>query len=129
MGEAFMAATILIVDDSPSIINFLSLGLRQAGFEVYSALEGREGLDKLAQHSIDAVITDVNMPGMDGLSFISQLRKDPKLPHMPIIILSTEKSPEDSRLGLAAGADVFLNKPIAIATLVDEVKKLLAESS
>ncbi|KMY69184.1 chemotaxis protein CheY [Desulfocarbo indianensis] len=120
-----MSARILLVEDSPTILNLLSMVLRQVGFAVQTANDGLEALDKLSKESVDLIITDVNMPRMDGFTFISRVRSQGVMPKVPIIVLSTEREDHDRLRGRSAGADLYLTKPVQPQTLVDHVRSLL----
>lgn len=121
-----MASTILLVDDSPTILNLLRLTLRQAGYIVATASDGQEALEMLKATQVDLVITDVNMPRMDGLTLISHLRENEATRNLPVIVLSTQHSLRDHKMGKDAGADMYLDKPVASQELVETVDQLLA---
>jgi two-component system chemotaxis response regulator CheY len=120
-----MPALILLVDDSRTVQDLFRIGLAQQGFTVVTAGDGLEGLEKLSQNSVDLVITDVNMPRMDGIRFIISLRKNKAWARLPVIVLSTEKGPHDRQQAAEAGADLFLTKPISPQKLGEHAKGLL----
>lgn len=120
-----MPLSIMLVDDSPTILNLLSLMLRQHGFAVNTANDGLEALEKLYKTKVDLIITDVNMPRMDGFKFIAKLRADNTLPRIPVIVLSTEGDEHDFLKGDKAGADLYLTKPVQTHQLVESINKLL----
>lgn len=120
-----MKSRILVVDDSLTIQNLLSMVLRQNGYEVITAGDGLEGLKQLACQSVDLVISDLNMPRMDGLSFIKKIRENETTKEIPVILLSTEKEPKDIDSAIAMGASRYLVKPVLPAVLATEIKKLL----
>ena len=122
-----MALKILLVDDSPSILNLLSKLLHQSGFHVITAHDGVEALKLLKNSSVDLMMTDINMPRMDGYTLTKQLRADERFRQLPIILLSTESSPRDQRRGLELGADLYLVKPIPPAEMVKRIKQLLED--
>ncbi|MGD9124645.1 MAG: response regulator [Desulfarculaceae bacterium] len=124
-----MAATILLVDDSPTILKMLELGLRQAGYQVITAQDGIDGLEKLKNQPVDLIVSDVNMPRMDGISFIAQVRQQPENSHLPIIVLSTEAQVRDRNMGMKAGADLYLSKPVSQKDLVASIKDLLSQGN
>ena len=124
-----MASTILLVDDSSTILDLLSLNLRHLGFKVVTAMDGQDGLEKMAQQPVDLVITDINMPRMDGITFINSLRQNQAWTRIPVIVLSTEKGPQDRQQAAQAGADLYLTKPIVPKELGEHAKKLLARVS
>ena len=117
---------IVIVDDSEMVRNFHSYVLRNAGYKVLTAVDGAEALEKIYSQSEPplAVITDINMPGMDGYTFIERLREDAFFDAVPIIIVSTEEEWEDRTRGFAAGADAYLVKPTNPARLLSYVQML-----
>lgn len=120
-----MHITILLVEDSTTISNMLSMVLRQHGYQVITAMDGLEGLFKLAGQEVDLVISDINMPRMDGLAFIRKIRENQEYKDLPIMVLSTESSQADREQGMKAGADRYLTKPISPADLTKEVQNLL----
>jgi two-component system chemotaxis response regulator CheY len=104
-------ATILIVDDSPTMRNMIRLALTQGGFHVIEAGNGREGLARLQESAVQAILSDVNMPQMDGLSFVRAVRQDPRFSRIPILVLTTESAGEMKASGKAAGATGWIVKP------------------
>lgn len=124
-----MPARILVVEDSPTILNLLGMVLRQYGYQVHTAVDGIEALSKLDQQEVDLIITDVNMPRMDGFTFISRVRAQQSLPDVPIIVLSTEREDRDLERGKSAGANLYLTKPVKPQVLVDHVRQLLDEQA
>jgi two-component system chemotaxis response regulator CheY len=123
-----MQQTILVVDDSPTIVKFVSFSLRNRGFNVVSASDGMDAIEKISNHSapMDLIITDLNMPNVDGYELISTLRGDSKYREVPIIILSSEQEEEDKQKGIEAGASSYLVKPFKSAVLLDEISKFLS---
>jgi len=122
-----MSGRILIVDDSEMIRNFHSYVLKSAGFEVVTAVDGADALEKLYSSSVpwDMVITDINMPNLDGYTLIERLRGEPEFEDIPIIIVSTEDELKDKQRGFEAGANAYLVKPTDPATLVEMIKMLM----
>jgi two-component system chemotaxis response regulator CheY len=120
-----MAKKILTVDDSASIRQMVGFTLKSAGYELGEAVDGNSGL-RLAQSArFDLVLTDQNMPGMDGLSMIRALRKMPGYGSTPILMLTTESSDQMKAQGRAAGATGWLVKPFDPQKLLDVVKRLI----
>ncbi len=115
---------ILIVDDSESVRSLVSQALRQAGFEVVEAVDGTDALDKIAG-GFDMVITDVNMPNVDGLQLLSLLRRRPDTHFIPILLLTTECLRERRQEALAAGATGWIVKPFEPGSLVALVRRFL----
>lgn len=120
-----MAKTILTVDDSGSLRQMLSFSLRDAGYAVIEAVDGLDGLAKAKQHTVDLVLTDQNMPGMDGLSLIKALRAMQNYETVPILMLTTETGSDIKAMGKAAGATGWLVKPFDPARLTEVVGKLI----
>ncbi len=117
--------TILAVDDSGSLRQMLAFSLKAAGYGVIEAVDGQDGLAKAKRQTVDLVLTDQNMPGMDGLSLIKALRGMTSYMKVPILMLTTESSSEMKALGKAAGASGWLVKPFDPARLTEVVKKLI----
>lgn len=121
-----MAKTALIVDDSTSMRQMVGFTLRGAGFEVIEGGNGQEGLDKLATAGkVDIIITDLNMPVMDGLTFIRQARTRAALRFTPILMLTTESQDGRKAEGKAAGATGWIVKPFQPDQLLKVIQKVL----
>lgn len=120
-----MAKTILAVDDSASIRRMVQFTLKGAGYDVIEAADGQEALDRAKGLKVNLVLTDQNMPRMDGLTLIRALREMPDYQTVPILVLTTESSAEMKAQGRAAGATGWLVKPFAPKGLVDVVKKVI----
>lgn len=114
------AKRILVVDDAALVRLYYRDALEAAGFAVDEALNGLEALEKVLAAPVDLLIVDVNMPQMDGLTFIATLRRQ-ALPHasLPVLVTSTEAQPQDFAAAWAAGANFYLPKPISPETLVE----------
>jgi len=102
----------------------LLMVLRDAGFNVVQAEDGQEGLDVLANAAPDVIITDINMPKLDGYGFIEGVRRDERYRAVPILVLSTESSPEKKARARNAGATGWLVKPFQAETLLDVVRRV-----
>jgi two-component system chemotaxis response regulator CheY len=126
-----MAQTILIVDDSPTVIKFVSFSLKNSGYQVVTACDGMDALEKLSNMSgnVNLVVTDLNMPNLDGYSLVHTLRQNERHRQTPIIILTSEAEDEDRQRGLAVGASSYLVKPFKSSVLIDEVCKYLKETT
>ena len=120
-----MAKTILAVDDSASIRQMVSFTLKSAGYDVVEAIDGQDGLDKAKAKSINLILTDQNMPRMDGLTLVKSLRKLPQYASTPILILTTESSDAMKSQGRAAGATGWLVKPFDPQKLIEVVRKVI----
>lgn len=118
--------TALVVEDSPTMRQLLVSALGQMGeLRILEAEDGVDGLKKMREHQIDILITDINMPMMDGLKLVGMVRKDPKHRDIPIIIVTTEGAREDRDRGLSLGADAYLVKPVKPSEVVATVGDLL----
>ena len=120
-----MAKSILTVDDSASIRQMVSFTLKGAGYDITEAVDGQDGLEKAKSKSFDLIFTDQNMPRMDGLSLIKNLRALPQYRSTPILMLTTEAGDAMKAQGRAAGATGWLVKPFDPAKLLEVVKKVI----
>jgi two-component system, chemotaxis family, chemotaxis protein CheY len=120
-----MSKTILAVDDSASIRQMVSFTLKGAGYNVVEAADGEEGLARAKEGSVNLVLTDQNMPKMDGLSLVRALRALPQYAGTPILMLTTESSDAMKASGKAAGATGWMVKPFDPPKLLEVVKKVL----
>ncbi len=116
--------TILAVDDSASMRQMVSFTLKGAGYDVIEAVDGVDALNKAKGQSVNLVITDVNMPNMDGITLIAELRKLPAYKFTPLLMLTTESAPEKKQAGKAAGATGWIVKPFNPDQLLATVKKV-----
>lgn len=115
----------LIVDDSVSMRQMVSFTLREGGFEVVEAGHGQEALEKLATLAVDLIITDLNMPVMDGITFIRNARQMPATRYKPILMLTTEGLASKKEQGKAAGATGWIVKPFDPEKLLSTIAKVL----
>jgi two-component system chemotaxis response regulator CheY len=120
-----MKQKILVADDSPTIRKFVTFTLKMVGFEVISASDGMEAAEMLSQNKFDLIITDLNMPNMDGFELIKVIRQNPEYKETPIIILSSLSDREDVERGIKEGANAYLVKPFEPQRLKYEVAKFL----
>ncbi|MCW5978810.1 MAG: response regulator [Bryobacteraceae bacterium] len=120
-----MGRTALIVDDSVSIRQLVSFTLREAGFSVIEAGDGQEGLHKLDDGRVDLIITDLNMPRMDGIAFIRNLRSRPSSKYTPVLMLTTESQASKKQEGKAAGATGWIVKPFHPGKLLEVIGRVL----
>jgi two-component system chemotaxis response regulator CheY len=119
-----MAKSILVVDDSPSLRQMLVMTLQEAGFSVMQGENGKDALGKLGAQRVDLVITDLNMPVMDGITLIKNLRARTESKFTPILMLTTESSAEKKQEGKAAGATAWIVKPFDPPKLLQAVDRL-----
>ncbi len=117
--------TLLAVDDSPSVRQMIRLALAGTGFEVIEASDGIEALEKATSNTIDIVVTDLNMPRMNGLSFIKHLRARPSHHGLPIVVVTTESDQTFSKEARAAGATAWITKPFGAQQLLDVIRSLV----
>jgi two-component system chemotaxis response regulator CheY len=120
-----MAKKALIVDDSASMRQMVAYTLRQVGFEVVEGENGQDALDKLSGHEIEIIITDLNMPVMDGITFIQKVRALPGLKFVPILMLTTETQAGKKAQGKVAGATGWIVKPFDPEKLLQTVARVL----
>lgn len=120
-----MAKTVLSVDDSASIRQMVAFTLKSAGYTVVEAEDGQAGLDKAKASTVDLILTDQNMPKMDGLTLIKALRGLPQYKATPILMLTTESSDDMKAQGKASGATGWLVKPFDPQKLLEVVKKVI----
>jgi two-component system chemotaxis response regulator CheY len=126
-GEVhLMPKHILIVDDSKTVRNLVAFIMKKEGFRVTTAEDGLDGLEKLyAADQVDLIVSDVNMPRMDGFTFIKNVREQEAYRDIPIVVLSTEGQDKDIQTGLTLGANLYMVKPAQPEKLVRNVKMLL----
>lgn len=117
--------TVLTVDDSPSIRRMIAMTLTEAGYAVIEACDGKDGLAKATSNPIDAIITDQNMPELDGLGFIRALRQHPMGRGVPVIVLSTDSQEDLKAQAREAGALGWMVKPFTQDKLLAVIKKVL----
>lgn len=120
-----MPKTFLIVDDSASMRRLVSFAVKDAGYDVVTAENGKDALAKAGGAKFDLVITDLNMPEMDGITLIKQLRAMPKHKFTPVIMLTTESQEEKKQEGKAAGASGWIVKPFSPEQLHEVIKKFV----
>jgi two-component system chemotaxis response regulator CheY len=121
-----MSKHILIVDDSKTVRNLVAFIMKKEGFRVTMAEDGLDGLEKLySADDVDLIISDVNMPRMDGFTFIKTVREQDSYKDVPIVVLSTEGQEKDIQTGLGLGANLYMVKPAQPEAMIRNVKMLL----
>ena len=121
-----MTKHIMIVDDSKTIRNLLAFVVKSEGFTVSTAEDGLDALEKLySMEAVDLIVSDVNMPRMDGFTFIKTLREQDSYKDVPIIVLSTEGKEQDIATGMSLGANLYMVKPAEPAKMIRNIKMLL----
>ena len=120
-----MAKTILVVDDSLAVRQLVGVVLKSAGYDVVEAADGKDALGKLSAHKVHLIISDVNMPNMDGISFVKAVKALPNYKFVPIIMLTTESQETKKQEGQAAGAKAWMVKPFKPDAMLQAVAKLM----
>jgi two-component system chemotaxis response regulator CheY len=120
-----MAKTILIVDDSASVRQVVGLVLKGAGYDVIEGCDGKDALTKMTGQKIHLIISDVNMPNMDGIAFVKAVKQLPNYKFTPIIMLTTESQESKKQEGQAAGAKAWVVKPFKPEQMLVAVEKLV----
>ncbi|WP_426192691.1 response regulator [Massilia sp. DWR3-1-1] len=119
-----MTKTILVVDDSASMRQVIGIALKSAGYTVIEGRDGKDALSKLAGQKVHLIISDVNMPVMDGISFVKEVKQMQNYKFTPIMMLTTESDDARKREGQAAGARAWMVKPFKVEQLLGAVQKL-----
>ena len=120
-----MAKVIMTADDSASVRQMVSFTLKQNGYDVVEAVDGKDALNKLQSNKVDMLITDLNMPNLDGIGLIKGARALPACKFIPIVMLTTESQDSKKAEGKAAGATGWIVKPFKPEQLIAVVKKVL----
>ncbi len=120
-----MTKSIMIVDDSASLRQVVGIALRGAGYEIVEACDGKDALAKLDGRKFHLIISDVNMPNMDGISFVLALKQQPAYRYTPVIMLTTESGDARKQQGQAAGVKAWVVKPFQPAQMLAAVAKLV----
>ncbi|MEW5755496.1 MAG: response regulator [Pseudomonadota bacterium] len=120
-----MGKTIMIVDDSASLRQVVAIALKGAGYETIEACDGKDALSKMTGQKIHLIISDVNMPNMDGITFVKNVKQHPNYKFTPIIMLTTENQDAKKKEGQAAGAKAWVVKPFKPEQMLDAVSKLI----
>ncbi|WP_026182465.1 response regulator [Leeia oryzae] len=120
-----MAKTIMIVDDSASLRQVVSIALKSSGYDVIEGVDGKDALSKLTGQKVHLIISDVNMPNMDGITFVQELKKKPEYKFTPVIMLTTESGEDKKSQGQAAGVKAWVVKPFKPDQMITAVSKLI----
>lgn len=120
-----MAKTIMIVDDSASLRQVVSIALKSSGYDVIESTDGKDALAKLTGQKVHLIISDVNMPNMDGITFVKEVKKLPDYKFTPVIMLTTEAGEDKKAAGQAAGAKAWVVKPFKPEQMITAVAKLI----
>ncbi len=117
---------VLVVEDSPTMRQLIVFALKRIrGLNITEANDGVDGLKKISAEKFDLILTDINMPIMDGLKLVSLVRNDPNYKEVPIVIITTEGANEDKERAMAIGANDYITKPIQTTKIIDVTKRLL----
>ncbi|HIJ59006.1 MAG TPA: response regulator [Nitrospirae bacterium] len=120
-----MAKTIMIIDDSATLRQVVSVTLKKAGYDVIEATDGKDALYKLTGQKVNLIICDVNMPNMDGITFLKELKNKPNYKFTPVIMLTTESQEAKKQEGRAAGAKAWVVKPFKPEQMLSAIEKLI----
>ncbi len=120
-----MAKTIMVVDDSASLRQVVAIALKGAGYDVVEGADGKDALTKLDGRKIHLIVSDVNMPNMDGISFVKAVKANPSYKFTPVVMLTTENQEGKMMEGKAAGAKAWIVKPFKPPELLDAVSRLV----
>jgi len=118
-------AKVLIVDDEPNNVDFLEQALEDSGYQLITATNGQEALNKIQSEQPDLILLDLNMPVMDGFTVLAKVKEDPNLRDIPVIIISSEHESKSVVKGIKQGAEDYLTKPVNAGLLVKKVKEFL----
>lgn len=118
---------IMIVDDCPTTRRLLGLYLRGKSYELVFAENGLDALEKLARENISLILSDLNMPYMDGIELLKSVRSDPILSHIPFLMVTTEADEDEKKRALDSGANGYLVKPVTVDILLQSIRKILKE--
>ncbi|MBS4096624.1 MAG: response regulator [Sulfuricella sp.] len=120
-----MAKTIMIVDDSATLRQVVSIALKGAGYDIIEGCDGKDALSKLTGQKVHLIVSDVNMPNMDGITFVQEVKKLPAYKFTPVIMLTTEAGEDKKSAGQAAGAKAWVVKPFKPEQMLTAVSKLI----
>ena len=118
-------AKVLIVDDEPNNVDFLEQALEDSGYQLITATNGQEALNKIQSEQPDLILLDLNMPIMDGFTVLAKVKEDPNLRDIPVIIISSEHESKSVVKGIKQGAEDYLTKPVNAGLLMKKVKDFL----
>jgi two-component system chemotaxis response regulator CheY len=120
-----MAKTIMIIDDSATLRQVVAVTLKKAGYDVLEATDGKDALNKLTGQKVNLIICDVNMPNMDGITFLKEIKNKPNYKFTPVIMLTTESQEAKKQEGRAAGAKAWVVKPFKPEQMLAAIEKLV----
>ncbi|MBF0112396.1 MAG: response regulator [Desulfamplus sp.] len=120
-----MSKTIMIVDDARSMRGLLAITLQGAGYTVVDACDGQDAMEKIAGQKVHLIITDLNMPNMNGIELIKNLKANPEYKFLPMVMLTTESEESKKKEGQMAGAKAWIVKPFKPETVLNVVQKII----
>jgi two-component system chemotaxis response regulator CheY len=120
-----MSLNILVVDDCDTTRKIITYMIKGAGYSAVNAVNGMDALEKLAQNEIALVVTDLNMPHMDGFELVKNMKENPAYGEIPVIMITTEGGSAKEELGMNAGVDIFMSKPVTSKWLAYQIQKLI----
>ena len=120
--------TVIIVEDEPDTAEMFAEMMNLSGYRVFKSYGGTPALNLITNHKPDAIVLDVMMPDLSGLDVLRHIRRDPRLKHIPVIVVSAKSMPTDIKDGLDAGASVYLTKPVSYNDLKNAVDQVIGES-
>jgi two-component system chemotaxis response regulator CheY len=118
---------VMIVDDCQTTRKILEFHLKSKGFDVVTAENGLDAIEKLATETINLILTDLNMPYMDGIEFVKTIKSDINLSQIPILMVTTESDPEEKERALSAGANGYMVKPVTADDISKNIKRIMKE--
>lgn len=118
---------VMIVDDCQTTRKILEFLLRSKGFDVVTAENGLDAIEKLATNKVNIILSDLNMPYMDGIEFVKTVKSDVNLSHIPILMVTTEADPEEKERAFSAGANGYLVKPVNADSISQNIKRIMKE--
>ncbi|MGB9715092.1 MAG: response regulator [Thermodesulfovibrionales bacterium] len=118
---------VMIVDDCQTTRKILEFYLRLKGFDVVTAENGLDAIEKLATNKVNIILSDLNMPYMDGIEFVKTIKSDINLSHIPVLMVTTEADPEEKEKAFSAGADGYLVKPVTADIISQNIKRIMKE--
>lgn len=124
-----MAKTVMIVDDSRTLRHMVNIILKDAGYETVDAVDGLDALEKLSEHKVNLLICDINMPNMDGLTLLRELKKREEYSYIPVLMLTTESQAGKRDEAREAGATAWVIKPFTAEQMIKAVEKLAAKAN
>ncbi len=118
---------ILVVDDCATTRKLLTLYLKSKGYEVVTAENGLDALEKVGKESVNLVLSDLNMPYMDGIELVRNLRANPDTAELPVVMVTTEADPEEKEKAMKAGANGYMIKPVTAEMVAQNIKEIMKE--